>query len=378
MELVPKDKEEASEAPEAPAKRSKSASSARKAAPVDPPQGTKDAFRDPQCRHAVFTLNNYKGLPDASLFPHATFVVFSEEIGDKGTPHIQGYVQFGRQVRISMFTKHLRAAQGFHAVYTACARGSDEENVAYCTKEEGRLGGPYWFQQDQRRAISGVKGGRNDILAVKKEMESGKSLGELVCTDASASTIVRNLRGLQFMEANISPRRTNPTLAIVLWGSTGCGKSTTARALAEYLGGRRHFPVAYQKGSGLYFDGYRLREVPIFDEMDGSRCDPKFFNMLCDSQPMTVPIHGGSANFNSPYAVFTTNKHPSRWWPNAQTPGAVRRRMIILPVFVKNPGALNEVKRIKVEQERLGISNAPTMSTAQLAEVALQVVLVRK
>lgn len=369
MEPVPKDKEEAVDEPTAGPERAKRSSTSRQNTRVLQRED-KASGKRVQCRHAVFTLNKHEGLPDPALFPHTTFCVFQEEVGDQGTPHIQGYVQFGRQVEPKALTTALRK-QGFDgSVWTAAARGSDEENVAYCTKEEGRLGGPYWHNKDDRRTISGVKGGRNDILAIQKELKNGKTLGELVCTEASAATVVRNLRGLQFMEANISPRRTTPTLAIVLWGSTGTGKSTTARALAEYLTGKRHFPVAYQKGSGLYFDGYRLGEVPIFDEMDGSRCDPKFFNMLCDSQPMTVPIHGGSANFNSPFAVFTTNKHPSRWWPNAQTPGAVRRRMVILPVFVKNPVALSEAKRIKTLLLEAGISQAPMM--ANVGEMFLQ------
>ena len=54
-------------------------------------------------KHWCFTLNNYsmddiKVLKntDSSIVPR---YVFQEEIGEEGTPHLQGYINFNKKVR---------------------------------------------------------------------------------------------------------------------------------------------------------------------------------------------------------------------------------------------------------------------------------------
>lgn len=88
-----------------------------------------------------FTLNNYKELLDPSLFPSCTFCVYQEEVGESGTPHLQGFLQFCDRVSLP-FVRDLPGLDGAHF---EIVRGSAKQNVAYVTKADGRLGGPYEF-----------------------------------------------------------------------------------------------------------------------------------------------------------------------------------------------------------------------------------------
>lgn len=288
---------------------------------------------DAQSPAFTFTLQaSDRAVFDLARLPAwVTYVVLQKERAPTtGKYHFQGYLQVDPRKRFSAVKKAL--PDGAHI---EVARGSSDANEAYCSKPESRVEGPW--RRGEIRTMAGTKGGRSDILAVKQQLQAGSSLITIAKQDTSFSTVMHSLRSLQWFELQVQPKRTDESIAFVIWGSTGSGKSRFAHLMAEYLSPMGAYQVPYVKGSGLYWDGYVQNTVPIIDEMDGSRMDPKFFNELVDRYAKSVPIHGGSVQFNSKYLIFTSNKHPSKWWPNAQTPGAVRRRMIILPVFTKAP-----------------------------------------
>ena len=56
--------------------------------------------------------------------------VFAEEVGESGTPHLQGAVKLKKKIRFTAITK-LFPDEGVH--WIKC-KGSWKQNVAYCTK----------------------------------------------------------------------------------------------------------------------------------------------------------------------------------------------------------------------------------------------------
>lgn len=92
-----------------------------------------------QGRQLYFTVNNYtddevaslrKTLSDSGLVRYATF---GYEVGAEGTPHLQGYVSFKKQMRFNAVKKALfpPPCREHHVNRT---KGSEEQNVAYCHK----------------------------------------------------------------------------------------------------------------------------------------------------------------------------------------------------------------------------------------------------
>lgn len=92
-------------------------------------------------RKWVFTLNN--PLDDTVTHLTQEFAkfnvkyIFSLEKGEKGTPHLQGYLEFPNQV--SFYTVQ-DICPGWHLEK---ARGTPEQNIAYCSKESTHLAGPW-------------------------------------------------------------------------------------------------------------------------------------------------------------------------------------------------------------------------------------------
>lgn len=79
----------------------------------------------------VFTYNNYiedrlPGLGDL-LKKKCTIVFYNKEIGESGTPHLQGYLKFKKKERPSEIFKD-------YQIWWQKAKGNIEENWHYCSK----------------------------------------------------------------------------------------------------------------------------------------------------------------------------------------------------------------------------------------------------
>lgn len=86
----------------------------------------------PKSRAWAFTLNNYTDQEYVSILENSRseYLVVGKEVGENGTPHLQGYVRFSNAIRLSSLKKILSGRAHFEI-----AKGSPEQNFKYCTKE---------------------------------------------------------------------------------------------------------------------------------------------------------------------------------------------------------------------------------------------------
>jgi len=141
-------------------------------------------------RRWCFQIFNPDGLLDESDMVKwgANFLVYQEEVGHKkGGLHLQGYIEMRKPVRFS----HFKIKGYFYK-----ARGTPAQCETYCTKEDTRVGGPYKFG-----VRSGGQGARNDVLALRDAVISGKSDTEILRDDALAITAMRMPRGLALVRS---------------------------------------------------------------------------------------------------------------------------------------------------------------------------------
>lgn len=86
-----------------------------------------------KARAWCFTLNNYNGTDleqlEQRLRAKGGSYVIGKEVGDEGTPHLQGYVQFKNPVHFTSMKKIMERA------HLEKAKGSPEQNFEYCTKQ---------------------------------------------------------------------------------------------------------------------------------------------------------------------------------------------------------------------------------------------------
>lgn len=79
-----------------------------------------------------FTLNNYTESDISSIVPilqdKCRLGIFGKEVGDSGTPHLQGYLEFKSKSRpMSVF-------KSISKIHWEKAKGNKEQNIDYCSK----------------------------------------------------------------------------------------------------------------------------------------------------------------------------------------------------------------------------------------------------
>lgn len=99
-------------------------------------------FKKKQCSPAkgwCFTLNNYTCVEMEEVVAvlssnSSNRYIFQEEIGESGTPHLQGYVKFHKKCRPFNLFKTKR-------IHWEKQKGTFQQAVDYCRKEEDRIVG---------------------------------------------------------------------------------------------------------------------------------------------------------------------------------------------------------------------------------------------
>lgn len=268
---------------------------------------------------------------DPSIWPDCTYCIWQRELSAANNRrpngghrlHWQGYAEFSRAV--SWGTLHLLDGFANPPAHFEARRGSQKQAIAYCSKEDTRVEGPFTWGEPKHQGQS------VELLQAASSLSSGKSMLEVA--RENPVEVIRFASGLTKFQLLVQPTRSSDqkTVCFVFYGAGGTGKSTFARKLASFLGPRTYH-VPSPKGSGLYWDGYSQGDVVIIDEFKGNRMTPTEFNQLVDAGPHQVPVHGGTFQFNSKYIIITTNVNPLKWW-DIEFMYSLKRRIVLWPIF---------------------------------------------
>lgn len=249
--------------------------------------GNTRATSNPKFRAWCFTSFK-KDRPDPSDYTY--YIIGLETCPTTGKQHWQGYIKFKGAVRFNTAKERIGDPEA-HIEY---AKGNDQQNIDYCSKEGDYI-------EDGKRPSQGE---RTDLLGVCKEIKENK-LSAREVRELHPAYWCRNYRGLQDIVNDNIPDRDFITKAICIWGSPGVGKTTWAR---------NKYPDAYVKDNSEWWDGYANQETVIWDDFDPDQCKLKFWLRLCDKLPMSVPIKGGHIKFTSKKIIFTTVEKYDDWW----------------------------------------------------------------
>lgn len=112
-----------------------------------------------------------------------------------------------------------------------------------------------------------------------------------------------------------------PTV-VICFGPTGTGKSKWAID---------NCPEAYWKPKGNWWCGYTNQKSVVFDEFYGW-LPYDLLLRICDRYPLEVETKGGAIQLVATTFVFTTNKHPEKWYKDVYYE-AFKRRITLIKVF---------------------------------------------
>lgn len=248
-----------------------------------------------QSKYYVFTVNNptddeksdFAALLE-SLPPSITYIVIGKEIGESGTPHYQGYVEFKRKKRLNG-AKNIISRRG----HFEARRGTAQEASDYCKKDGNFI--------ERGELSKSQRGRRTDLLDIKKKIDEGADDKQIADEYFGTWCIHRKALGA-YRDLSAPPQFRGDLQVFVLWGESGVGKSRFAWLMDPEL-----WPNA--DPDLKWFDGYRGESTVLLDDYRGSSSE-SFFLRVLDIYPLRVPVKGSFVAWNPHRIWITSNKPP--------------------------------------------------------------------
>jgi len=290
-------------------------------------------------RRFLFTLFTQAKLDDHKAWAQAVydegkrvqFLVYQvESCPNTGRRHLQGYLEVHSPCGIGHYGDPNHRDGGIKAilqdggVHIDVARGSAEQCIAYCTKEESRV------EEGLRLGQPGPgQGHRSDIADLHRDVVEGKAPRDIA---RAHPCYIKYHRGVHATLGDLRRGTWRRELRIhVLTGESGIGKTAVSYA---------RWPNLFRAPDNRcqWFDGYNGEQSVLFDEYCGD-APMGLFLKIADIYPLDLPIKGGFVPLAATILIFTSNTKWEDWYPN-DTPS--------YPAFVRR---INERAKVWTEQE---------------------------
>jgi len=267
-----------------------------------------------RARNFCFTLNNYT--PEEVEQVKAwdcKYLIFGKEVGEGGTPHLQGYVGFANPKMITGLKK-LQARAHWEV-----AKGTPKQASEYCEKDGDVF-------EKGTRPLSQVEKGDTEK---RRWDDAFKAVSENRLEDVPKDILCTRLKGIEF--AIKRTRMVKRNLDIIdgvmehLWivGPTGSGKTSQAT---------RDHPGAYIKDPvNRWWDGYEGQEVVIIDDFDKFQVKQGGdMKRWLDRYPFQAEFKGGMEMMRPRKVIVTSQYYPSEIWDDEKTVEAIMRRVKVV------------------------------------------------
>lgn len=235
-------------------------------------------------------------------------MVIGQEVGELGTPHLQGYLYLYN-------AKSLRAVKVYNArAHWEVAKGNPDQNRAYCVKE-GNYMEKGEIPMSQKRKGECEKERWDEALTLCKQ-------GKL--DDIPSDILFRYYRTCKEIKKDhmIKPDDANDVTGMWIYRPAGAGKSRLARD---------RYPNSYFKMANKWWDGYQGEESVIIDDID-----PKHgvlghhFKIWGDRYAFPAETKGGCIMIRPSKIIITSQYHPDQIWSDEETLAAIIRRYTLL------------------------------------------------
>lgn len=254
-------------------------------------------------RYWVFTINNYSETElevlkaDFSDNDKTIYAIIGIEVGQGGTPHIQGYAEFRKRCGILAAKETF---QGLERAHLEIRRGSRKQAIRYCKKDGS-------FEEFGKIPNDEETKDKLTNLEIREIALAGGS--RAVAQDERAT--LHQIKFARLLLEEMEPQRNANEEITVHWyyGRTGIGKSRRARweALKEF--GEEE---VYRKAEpSKWFNGYDRHKAVIIDDYRDSWWIFTEILRLLDRYPTQVEVKGGMRQW-VPEKIWVTSAHSPR------------------------------------------------------------------
>jgi len=264
-----------------------------------------------------FTLNNYSPEDVEAVKDFqgkCRYLVIGYEIGQEGTPHLQGYAQLIKRLSFGKLKKL------FPKMHIEATRGTPQQAADYCKKEHlfDDFGTLCTGEEGRKKGNDSEKKKYADLIKMAEEgrMQEIKELDPY--------NYLRMYSTLQKI-AKDNPRPIedlNTTTGMWIYGPSGVGKS---RGIREVL--KHHGIPFYDKGCNKWWDGYNNEPAVLVDDFDPThKVLFHYVKRWTDHYAFRAEVKNSALFIRPRLIVFTSQYSIEEVWEDTPTRDAVHRR----------------------------------------------------
>lgn len=235
--------------------------------------------------------------------PLLKFLFYSKELGASGTPHFQGYLVSTNAVSLARLKKWNARA------HFLIARGSEDQNIAYCSKSP--VEGPFEF------GVRSEQGKRTDLQTLCDSLIKDKPT-KIDLVSNFGPSFIKYYKGINEVKNIInstSSYKFEKLYVQFIFGPTGVGKTFRVYEICkEYINTGDFYKVLSSKGK--WWDGYDSQNIILFDEFYGQVAISKM-NSYLDGYPLQLEIKGSTTYKKWKIVFITSNDHPESFYKNS-------------------------------------------------------------
>jgi len=236
-----------------------------------------------------FTLNNYTTEEEEGCrLIETVYTIFGKEVGEQGTPHLQGYLRFKNEKSLAQLKKLLPRA------HLMIAKGTPSDNRKYCSKDGDVF-------EKGIPPLTDIEKGQKEKKRWKRALEEAQE-GNLAYFEENEPQIYLMHRNKILSHKKYKTEVIDGELEHEWWvGPTGTGKSK--KAWEEHPG---HF----RKQLNKWWDGYRGQEVVVIEEWSPKNdCTAANFKIWSDRYPFNAQVKGGTLENIRPRKIIVTSNY---------------------------------------------------------------------
>lgn len=254
-----------------------------------------------KAKNWIFVVNNYteeECTQILELRDYIAYVSFSKEVGEAGTPHLQGHLCLKAKKRLAQ----IKRIPGMARAHFQVRRGTFDEAEDYDGKDSNlvfKAGDP---------ANVGRQGKRSDLDAVVSDIKEGASLREL--WESHTTAMIKYERGIKRAKQALQPVKEHKTFELdsfkfhpiifdmeyshIIWGESGCGKTSYIKSLyptcliVSHVDDLLNFDQ--EKHSAILFDDMSFTHIPREAQIHLVDQDDER-SIHCRYQTACIPAH---------------------------------------------------------------------------------------
>lgn len=284
-----------------------------------PPKG--GPHRTPQARGWCFTTQvtlryplrqALQDLRDLSTDVRVEWLCYQQELAPStGQLHIQGCLWLVNRARFSLVKNLFKGSPHIER-----ARGTPEQNRAYCSKKDGGAVADTF----EEFGTMPRQGRRTDLEAVADTIRTD---GLPAAIDAHPASFIRYHAGMKALSSVYDEARiphVRPVKVLVFWGDTGSGKSWAA----QHFDSPEHTYSLPYGTSGVWLDGYRGQRTLVLEDFRGSVAPYHVLLNLLDKYKLQAPTKGAHIWPAWDTVIFTSNVSPDCWYKDLAPDGTAQ------------------------------------------------------